>query len=298
LDVPPGYTELLAEEIAQRSLPADFIETIERCYFPLAQQIQRQKQSETLLVSFNGAQGSGKSTLTVFLRLILTHHFHLYTVEISIDDFYLTRQQRMQLAKDIHPLLATRGVPGTHDVDLAVKTIQCLQNCSAQQPCSIPQFDKAIDDRSPKQKWRTLSQPVDVILFEGWCNHAPVQAQEDLLYPVNRLESKEDAQGIWRRYANEQLKIYHQKLFKLADLLVFLKIPSFEKVYEWRGLQEKKLTKQADSAERVMDENQLRRFIEHYERITRHCLKTLPAVADIVISLDDSHSIQSIETKR
>ena len=297
MDISAEFGALLAQEIERRRLPGDFIETIERWYFPLAQKICQQKQSETLLVSFNGAQGTGKSTLTAFLSLILRHHFDLHTVEISIDDFYLTHEQRQQLAKHIHPLLATRGVPGTHDVDLALATIQCLQSCSAEQPCALPQFDKAIDDRVPESQWREVSQAVDVILFEGWCNHAPVQSTQELQLPVNRLEREEDAQGIWRNYANEQLKRYHQQLFSLADLLVFLQAPSFEKVYEWRGLQEQKLKQQAVDTSKVMNEDQLRRFIEHYERITRASLDALPRQADIVLKLNDEHAICAMKSR-
>jgi len=297
LEVSADFSELLLQEIAQRRLPDDFIETIEHWYFPLAQKIDQQKKRQPLLVSFNGAQGSGKSTLTAFLRLILSHHFKLNTVEISIDDFYLTHQQRQQLAHTVHPLLATRGVPGTHDVRLAAQTIECLQHCSAEYPCLIPQFNKAIDDRLPEAQWRKVSQPVDVILFEGWCNHAPVQTSQQLKQLINRLEREEDAQGVWRQYANEQLKEYHQKLFRFADLLVFLQVPSFEKVYEWRGLQEVKLTEQAGSVQRVMNEDELRRFIEHYERITRACLKALPLQADILLKLNDNHSIGAMESR-
>ena len=32
----------------------------------------------------------------------------------------------MQLADDVHPLLAVRGVPGTHDVKLAIDTLERL----------------------------------------------------------------------------------------------------------------------------------------------------------------------------
>ncbi len=281
----------LQQEIKQRDLPDEFIQTVEQWYFPLAQSLVEKKGTGSLVVSFNGSQGSGKSTLTAFLRLILIHHFGMNTVEISIDDFYLTRRQRKQLASEVHPLLITRGVPGTHDVELAVNTIRDLQNCSADHPCLIPGFNKAVDDRADRSAWRRQTQSADLILFEGWCNHAPVQSEAELIGPVNQLEREEDGQGVWRRYANEQLKVYHQKLFCLAESLVFLQVPSFEKVYEWRGLQEQKLRRQSGHTGQVMSDQQLRRFIEHYERITRSCLKVLPQQADVVLKLGDDHQI-------
>lgn len=287
---------VLRQQIQDRHLPADFMGTVTNSYYPVAQEISRLHSLKgQLLVSFNGAQGSGKSTITAFLRLILIHEFKLETVEISIDDFYHTRQHRQQLAQEIHPLLQTRGVPGTHDIELASETLACLRQCSNTNECALPRFNKAIDDREQRSNWPIQKQAVDIILFEGWCNHAPVLSDEALLAPVNELESKEDQHAVWRSHMNEQLKIYHEKLFKQADLLIYLQVPSFEKVFEWRGLQEQKLAKDSGSNNSaVMDEKQLRRFIQHYERITRSCLEVLPSSADIVLKLGASHNIESL----
>ena len=293
----PSAREALQAEIIKRRLPVDFMSTVERWYLPLAQHINtvRNSKNKPIVVSFNGSQGSGKSTLTAFLTLILQHQFDQFSVELSIDDFYLTHAERKQLALDVHPLLATRGVPGTHDVMLAKNTLDCLLSCSANNSCSLPRFDKAIDDRLDPQDWPRVSQPVQVILFEGWCNHAPVQTIEHLVEPVNELEHDEDTQGIWRRYANQQLIEYHQQLFERADLLVLLQAPSFEMVYEWRGLQETKLAQDSSAAQKgIMNEQQLHRFIQHYERITRQALKYLPDTADVVLSLNDQHAINAI----
>lgn len=291
---------ILQQEISQRNLPADFQTTVEDYYLPVAEEIRRRKVQKEgpLLVNFNGAQGSGKSTITAFLRLILIHQFDLNTVEISIDDFYHTLQQRQQLARKIHPLFLTRGVPGTHDVELASETLACLSHCSSVNECAIPRFNKAIDDRYDKASWPVVNEAVDIILFEGWCNHAPVLSTQELTAPVNDLERDEDSAGVWRTYANEQLKIYHQRLFNQTDVLIYLQIPSFEKVFEWRGLQEQKLAQSSGNKNHaVMDEKQLRRFIQHYERITRSCLEALPAKADIVLKLDAEHSIESVEIR-
>lgn len=288
---------ILQQEVLQRNLPDDFLGTVESCYMPVAEEIWRQKKNkeDALIVNFNGAQGSGKSTITAFLRLILIHQYNLNTVEISIDDFYHTRQKRQQLAREIHPLFVTRGVPGTHDIELASETIACLLHCSSKNECAIPRFNKAIDDRDDKQYWPVVNEAVDIVLFEGWCNHAPVLSTPNLVAPMNELESTEDSEGVWRTYANEQLKIYHQRIFDQTDVLIYLQIPSFEKVFEWRGLQEQKLKKSSGDKHAVMDEKQLQRFIQHYERITRSCLEFLPAQADIVLKLDENHAIESVQ---
>ena len=294
---------LLLQEMERRNLPDNFLQTIENSYMQVASQIANAQRSKkgTLLVSFNGAQGSGKSTITAFLKLILFEHFDLFTAEVSIDDFYLKRDQRKELSESVHPLFITRGVPGTHDVKLAVETIDCLKHCSENNPCKIPAFDKAIDDRLPVSDWPVIQQKVSIILFEGWCNHAPVQAAELLSDPINHLEREEDQQVIWREYANRQLENYHRLLFSQADMLIYLQVPSFEKVYEWRGLQEKKLAFQKQQSPdlnlRVMDDQQLARFIQHYERITRSCLTALPGSADIVLELNAEHGIDAVKYK-
>jgi D-glycerate 3-kinase len=286
----------VARKIARLKLPGTFVETVETHYTKVAEAIARRACAHrgTLMVSINGSQGSGKSTLTGFLELLLDERHGLNVANLSIDDFYLTREARGQLASNVHPLLATRGVPGTHDVELALSTLDCLRSGSAQGECRLPRFDKAQDDREDPSAWPSVRTPVDVILFEGWCNHAPVQSDEELADPVNRLERQEDRQGTWRRYVNQQLARYHEALFRQADVLVFLQAPSFEKVYEWRELQESKLRASSPGGTRVMNQQQLRRFIDHYERLTRACLRSLPQQADIVLGLDSDHRIVDV----
>lgn len=293
-----SLSQQLQQQIEQFDLPDTFMQDVEQYLLPLAEHIAAQAKSleRCTLISINGSQGSGKSTMTVFLQQILQHHFNLISAVVSIDDFYLTRAQRKLLSQQVHPLFATRGVPGTHDIELAKNTLQNLKNCSAQSPCRIPVFDKSIDDRADETLWPLVDSPVDVILFEGWCNHAPMQSEQELTVPINDLEKNEDAEGVWRHYVNQQLQQYHTNLFSQADTLIFMQIPAFEKVYEWRGLQEHKLKKATDeSRQGVMDQQQLIRFIQHYERITRSCLKGLPDTADIILKIDHDHRIQCMQ---
>ena len=119
-----------------------------------------------------------------------------------------------------------------------------------------------------------------------------------LLNPVNELEQTEDKEGVWRRYVNQQLSLDYQTLFRRINELVMLQAPSFDKVFEWRSKQEQKLklklklkNKIGNKAKGVMDSTELHRFIQHYERLTRHCLVTLPAQADVVFRLDDNHRV-------
>lgn len=279
--------------IDEMQLPASFKQIIETIYLPLTTYILDKKSEQPLFININGAQGTGKSTLTFFLKHLIEAETGLSIANISLDDFYLTRAERESLAQSHHPLLLTRGVPGTHDVQLMENTLSELMNGNT---CSIPRFNKAIDDRYSEEQWTWCNKNTDIILFEGWCNHSPAQSEKELLTPINKLESTEDPQGIWRRYANEQLKDYHQRVFNHADMSIMLKAPGFKEIFEWRSLQEDKLKKNTKPGElsHIMSREKLKRFIQHYERITRHTLLHLPDTADIVIPVAADHSIKKI----
>jgi len=279
--------------INEMQLPNDFNKVIELIYLPLTRQIMNKKSEEPLFININGAQGTGKSTLTHFLKHFIEAESGLSVIEISLDDFYSTRSEREALAKSLHPLLLTRGVPGTHDVHLMENT---LSNLLQGKVCSVPRFNKATDDRYTEDQWKINKRKTDIVLFEGWCNHSPVQSEKELISPINNLESTEDPQGVWRHYANEQLKDYHKRIFDNADMSIMLKAPDFDKIYEWRSLQEDKLRRNTRTSQqsRIMSPDILKRFIQHYERITRHTLKHLPSRADIVLPIAADHSLDKI----
>ena len=284
----PAFRAKMREE----KLPADAENALIRVYLPLADWVHRQKSmGKPLLLGINGAQGSGKSTLCAFLQLILTEAYAYHVAGFSLDDLYLTHAERQRLGCDIHPLLVTRGVPGTHDIALGLQVMQALCD-RASGPVAIPSFDKARDDRRPRNEWNIFSGPADIVLFEGWCVGAKPQIEGELVKPVNALERREDPDGIWRAYANRQLSGPYQDLFGRLDRLIMLKVPGMECVYQWRGLQESKLadkTASTAASQHIMDETALKRFIMHYERITRHMLVEMPSRADLTLSLDLNH---------
>ncbi|MGZ6050127.1 MAG: kinase, partial [Phenylobacterium sp.] len=201
-------------------------------------------------------------------------------VALSLDDFYLTHDARQRLAKEVHPLLATRGPPGTHDVGMAAAAIDQLRSKGK---VSLPRFDKATDTRTPRGTWETLASPVDVILLEGWCVGAVSQGEAALATPVNDLERDEDPKGIWRHYVNDQLDGPYKALFARLHDLILLEAPSFEVVAGWRAEQEAKLLAQGKGG---MAETEIARFVAHYERLTRWILAEMPGRADWVVTLD------------
>jgi D-glycerate 3-kinase len=292
-----NHPHWLKSLLNSEALPAEFGPLAVDFYLPLAQSIvswvqHKENRTNPLVVGINGAQGTGKSTLSKVLALALEHEHQLSCAIISIDDIYLTHQERVDLSNLVHPLLQTRGVPGTHDISMGIDLITQLKN---KKPVKLPLFDKAVDDRAPLDKWISCDTPVDVILFEGWCVGAVAQMPEDLTDPCNDLEESEDKDAAWRTYANRQLAGPYSELFSLIDRLVMLKAPDFECVYQWRSTQEEKLRRRVveedSQGHSIMNDGQLKKFIMHYERLTQWMFKEMPLRADCVLELDHDHHI-------
>ena len=284
----------------------DLTPLLDSLYLPLAAWLdtRRQEHQQTLVVGLCGAQGSGKSTVGALLKLVLEEGFAQRVVSFSLDDLYRTRADRQRLAREVHPLFATRGVPGTHDVDLGIALIAALKAQGPGELTAIPAFDKATDDRRSRETWPSVSGPVDTIIFEGWCTGALPQPEASLLDPVNKLESDEDPAGTWRAAVNQALAGEYQKLFSLIDVLLLLKVDRLERVFAWRRLQERKLARRAVDAGvperdlRVMSPAQVSRFVMHYERLTRHILNEMPPRADIVFFVDETHSPAALQINK
>jgi len=252
---------------------------------PLAERIEgwAQGREGPLVVGICGPQGSGKSTLAARLEALLTAR-GLKVAVLSIDDLYLTRAERLALAETIHPLLATRGVPGTHDIALGLAALDALARPGA---VALPRFDKAADDRAPEADWPVFAGPADIVLLEGWCVGARPQPGEALAAPINALERDEDPDGTWRGYANTALAGPYANLFGRLDRLVLLLAPDFSVVRAWRGEQEARLRERLTDPGLTMDDAALDRFVAHYERLTRWIAEDLPEAADVVVRLDE-----------
>lgn len=254
--------------------------------------------SNTFVLGINGAQGSGKSTLCTFLALALTHIHQQRVAVLSIDDLYKTHEERQRLGREIHPLLITRGVPGTHDVAMGLDLIHALKSAKVGTLTPLPAFSKAIDDRLPADGWTSFQGRPDIILFEGWCVGTNPESETALIEPINRLERDEDPDGYWRRYVNEQLQESYSSLFAELDGLLMLKVPDMARVLEWRTQQENQLSAQSDATDRrMMDAPAMERFIMHYERLTRHNLSEMPSRADIVLRLNEQHGFSDVSIK-
>ncbi|MEI8654577.1 HAD-IIB family hydrolase [Pseudoalteromonas sp. Hal273] len=279
--------------LAKHQLPLKYQYLSEQYFVPLAHDILESKKTNTpIFVAINGCQGSGKTTLADFLVTWFSKNTPLNSVALSIDDFYLAKQARTELAKDVHPLFTTRGVPGTHDVALMNSTITNLLAGEVNVP--LPRFNKHEDDSVPASDWLTNEKPVDIVILEGWCVGSEPQPLFSLSEPLNELEQQFDKEGVWRRCVNSCLANEYKAVFNLIDYTVMLKAPSFSDVFTWRQEQEQKLIAKKGEGSGTMTNEQLVYFISHFERITRENLNTLSAKANALIELDSNRDISGM----
>ena len=234
------------------------------------------------LLGLSGLQGSGKSTLAREIKLQAESR-GWPTEVLALDDFYYSRSERELLAQQIHPLLRTRGVPGTHEIELLLSVLAALPQASEKWPVDYPRFDKGRDTRVTPSRWPRVTRPPKLVVLEGWALGVRPQLQAALDDPINSLERDEDPDGRWRHWVNKQLRGY-QPLWRKLDALIVLQAPNWEVVRNWRSEQEQELL--ARHAPLAMDAEAMVRFLAHFERLSRHALATLPALADTSVEYD------------
>ena len=249
-----------------------------------------------LIIGIAGGQGTGKTTITSIISLILKKYFKLKVFKISIDDFYKSRNERKKLSKNKHPLLMIRGVPGTHDYKIIYEFFKKVKNKKFSK-LRLPKFDKSKDDRCNKKLWYKINSRPDVIILEGWCVGAKAQKNSQLSKPINNLEKIKDPYLVWRNYVNIQLKTHYKNLFKHLNETIYLKANNFRVLQKWRIKQEKTLWLKSKNKKnlKIMNIDDIISFMQTYQRITQNMFKDAPKYASIVMELNSSHQINSIK---
>ena len=249
-----------------------------------------------LIIGLAGGQGTGKTTITSIITIILKKYFKLDVFKISIDDFYKTIKQRTLLSKNKHPLLMTRGVPGTHDIDIMLNFFKRIKVKNFK-ILKLPKFNKGVDDRCKQSLWYKIQSKPDVVILEGWCVGARSQNSKELKKPVNSLEKTHDQNFKWRQYVNYQLKTKYKKLFNQLDYILFLKAKNFSLLRRWRLKQEKKLWLKSKNKKnlKIMNKSEVKNFMDTYQRITQQMFKDMPKYSSIVMNLNNSHQIKNIK---
>ena len=267
---------------------------------PVSQWISKKiDKKKPLLIGLAGGQGTGKTTISSILSIILKKYFKLNVFIISIDDFYKTRKERKILSKKKHSLLMTRGVPGTHDIDLMLKFFKKIKS-NKFRSLEVPKFNKAMDDRYKKRLWYKLKFKPDVVIFEGWCVGAKPQTAKQLKKPINSLEKVYDQGLKWRTHVNNQLKTKYKTLFNQLDGLLYLKAKNFNLLRNWRLKQERKLWIQTKDKKnlKIMTNGDVINFMQTYQRITQQMFKDSIKSSSIIMNLNNNHQIQSIKLKK
>ena len=259
------------------------IEYIEKNYLKI---LFKLKSKNKIMIA--GSQGSGKSSLSKLIKLYLEKFCYKSVVIISIDDFYLSKNQRTQLSKNIHPLFLTRGVPGTHDLELMNKKIKQILN--KEFPIYLPIFDKVSDSR--KRTYKKILK-ADVVIFEGWCAGSQPVDQNYLQKNFNNLEKHKDKNFIWRNSYNKYLNEY-QKLFSQFNFFIYFQFNQWDHVLNWKYKQELELR---DKKKDLGLKKYLREFIQYYEKVSKWMHLKVPKYCNILIKLDDHQKIKSINLR-
>ena len=295
LKVKNDYLRFLSKEKIFNQSKAVKIKNLKRTYIPISFWIENKykKKGKTLFLGFSGGQGSGKTTVTEILKIILKKFFKRRIHVSSIDDFYKTLKDRNKMSYEIHPLFKTRGVPGTHDINLLKNFFNIIKKKKFKE-IKLPKFEKAEDNRLKKKYWFNVKQKPEIVILEGWCVGAKPQSNFLIRKPINILEKYEDQNLKWRKFVNEKLKNEYKKLFAMIDHFIFMKIPNFKMVFKWRLLQENKLRKRSHLNKKIMSYNKIKRFIMFYERITLQMMKDLNKSASVVMLLKKNHEIRKV----
>jgi len=250
-------------------------------------------------VGLAGGQGTGKTTISSLIKIILIKYFKLKVFRISIDDFYKTRKERISLSKKVHPMLLTRGVPGTHDINMMLSFFKKVKSRKFKK-LKLPTFNKATDDRFNKKRWYDLKDKPDVIIFEGWCVGAKSEKNNTLKKTINSMEKAKDQKQIWRKYVNHQLKSKYKNLYSQLNCLIYLKAKNFSLLQKWRLKQERKLllSSKRKLNLKIMSKGDVLNFMQTYQRITQNMFRYMPKYASIILNLNTNHQIKSAVYKK
>ena len=253
------------------------------------------KKKKPYMVGLAGGQGTGKTTISSIISIILRKYFKLNVFTISIDDFYKTRKERLILSQKVHPSLMTRGVPGTHDANIMLDFFKRVKKRKFRS-LKLPKFNKAIDDRYIKKLWYSIKKRPDVVIFEGWCIGAKAEKNNTLIKPVNSLEKLNDKKLAWRKFVNKQLQSKYKQLYDQLNCLLYLKSKNFSLLRKWRIKQEKKLRlkNKRSNNHKIMSNKEVINFMQTYQRVTQNMFKYVPKYSSIILNLNGNHQIKSV----
>ncbi|KAI9264417.1 P-loop containing nucleoside triphosphate hydrolase protein [Sporodiniella umbellata] len=234
-------------------------------------QKERGLPDQPMIVGISGCQGSGKTTLCHTLSYLLKQEpYRLNVVNFSLDDVYLNHQDQRKLSQTYpkNKLYQQRGQAGSHDLKIAVQTLDALVQNQSQ--VLIPVYDKSLfdgqGDRVPQEHWKRALAPIDIVLFEGWMlgfKPLPETLLESTLRdkketcPVFDSLSLGDLQTM-----NTALKQYETEIYPYFNSFIHLSPLNIQQVYQWRLEQERHM-KSTRGVSGLSDEG-VKQFVDTY----------------------------------
>jgi D-glycerate 3-kinase len=270
-----------------RQIDSLWIEPLWNVWLPLAEQLihWRQKSPQAAVaIGILGSQGSGKTTLTQLLTLLLQARGYR-VASLSLDDFYLTYNERLAL-QQTDPRLIRRGPPGTHDVRLGLRVLKGLK--AGQKEVLVPRFDKSAHDGEGDRSGFEPVGPVDIVLLEGWFVGARPVAPYMFDVPPPPIITEAD-----QEFAQDMNMDLYEYLpwWELLDRLIVLDVPDYQLSRQWRKQAEHQMVAQGKTG---MSDRQMDEFVEYFWKALHPELFITPLTqeagwSDLVIQLDATH---------
>ncbi len=287
---------------------SDWIVPLWRIWLPLAQRLDHQQKAleAPFIQGILGGQGTGKSTLTQILQMILQQLGH-QTVGISIDDLYLTYDERQALQRQ-DSRLVWRGPPGTHDVNLGLEVLSAIKQTDAQTQAQtqieLPRFDKSLYEGQGDRTSSIRVAAPTIAFFEGWFVGARPVA--DAIFESDQRPLPEpittDADRAFARNCNQKLRSY-LPLWDTLDSLIVLYPEDYRLSQQWRLAAEHHMKAQGKSG--LSDAN-IKAFVTYFWKALHPDLFILPLTVgthpshsdlhqNLVINIRSDHSMGSLQ---
>jgi D-glycerate 3-kinase len=289
-----GITPTNVEEVIQgRShlLPEKMLPVLWDLWLPLGMKIatQRQKLQRPLIQGILGSQGTGKTTMSLVMKLIL-HHLGYRTLSLSLDDLYKTYSDRLTLLQD-DPRLIWRGPPGTHDIELGLDILEQIRQ--GKSPVTVPRFDKSAYAGAGDRTTPDIVEDVDIVIFEGW--FVGVRPVNPDIFDCAPPPIVTDEDKAFARDMNHQLTKY-VPLWEKLDSLIVLYPTDYRCSLEWRKQAEQKMIAAGKSG---MTDTQIEEFVNYFWRSLHPELFIKPLsqsaqIVDLVIEVHPDHSFGKV----
>lgn len=260
-------------------------------WLPLGMKIaaQHQQLKRPFVQGILGSQGTGKTTMSLVMGLIL-QQLGYRTLSLSLDDLYKTYSDRLALLQQ-DPRLIWRGPPGTHDIDLGLDVLEQIRQGTA--PVTVPRFDKSAHAGSGDRTTPDIITGVDIVIFEGW--FVGVRPVDQSVFNCAPPPIVTDEDKAFARDMNHRLTEY-LPLWEKLDSLILLYPTDYRCSLEWRKQAEQKMIAAGKSG---MTDTQIEEFVNYFWRSLHPELFIKPLsqsaqIVDLVIEINPDHSLGKV----